>query len=218
MPGPHTQTSGLMRWGFWILLAWVLATALQLQQASLYSGWIYGGLLAAGLIAAGLAFNKKSPPRWRGMALILAAALSAFAATGLRAHLFLDQSLDARLQGPEITVTGVVAAMVQRSDTGLRFRLDVESARQGTTEVRLPPKIYLSWYGQAAAGAGYEATLRPMDLRPGERWQMVVRLKVPHGGSNPHGFDYELWLWEQGLQATGYVRAGPANKIGRAHV
>lgn len=43
----------------------------------------------------------------------------------------------------------------------------------------------------------------------GERWQMTVRLKAPHGNSNPHGFDYELWLWEQGLQATGYVRAGP---------
>jgi competence protein ComEC len=36
-----------------------------------------------------------------------------------------------------------------------------------------------------------------------------VRLKAPHGNLNPHGFDYELWLWEQGLQATGYVRAGP---------
>ena len=42
-----------------------------------------------------------------------------------------------------------------------------------------------------------------------ERWQMTVRLKAPHGNSNPHGFDYELWLWEQGIQATGYVRAGP---------
>ena len=38
---------------------------------------------------------------------------------------------------------------------------------------------------------------------------MTVRLKAPHGNSNPHGFDYELWLWEQDLQATGYVRAGP---------
>ena len=38
---------------------------------------------------------------------------------------------------------------------------------------------------------------------------MTVRLKAPHGSSNPHGFDYELWLWEQGVQATGYVRAGP---------
>jgi competence protein ComEC len=37
----------------------------------------------------------------------------------------------------------------------------------------------------------------------GERWQLTLRLKAPHGGSNPFGFDYELWLWEQGLQATG---------------
>jgi competence protein ComEC len=46
-------------------------------------------------------------------------------------------------------------------------------------------------------------------MAAGERWQLTVRLKAPHGGSNPFGFDYELWLWEQGLQATGYVRVGP---------
>jgi ComEC/Rec2-related protein len=37
---------------------------------------------------------------------------------------------------------------------------------------------------------------------------MVVRLKQPHGQVNPHGFDFELWMWGQGLGATGYVRAG----------
>ena len=41
---------------------------------------------------------------------------------------------------------------------------------------------------------------------------MTVRLKAPHGLRNPHGFDYELWLWEQGVQATGYVRAGPKDQ------
>jgi competence protein ComEC len=50
-------------------------------------------------------------------------------------------------------------------------------------------------------------------LKAGERWRMTVRLKSPHGGSNPHGFDFELWLWEQGLQATGYVRAGPRDTM-----
>jgi competence protein ComEC len=33
-------------------------------------------------------------------------------------------------------------------------------------------------------------------------------LKAPHGSRNPFGFDYELWLWERGVQATAYVRAG----------
>ncbi len=45
-------------------------------------------------------------------------------------------------------------------------------------------------------------------LRAGEAWRFVVRLKAPHGPRNPHGHDHELWLWERGLQATGYVRTG----------
>jgi competence protein ComEC len=38
-----------------------------------------------------------------------------------------------------------------------------------------------------------------------------VRLQRPHGNANPGGFDYEAWLLEQGVRATGYVRAGDAN-------
>ena len=203
------QPTLLARWGFWILLAGVSATALQLQQMKLFAGWVYSGVLITGVLLAGLASMWKSAGLWRGLVLAFSTALLAFAATGLRAHLFLGQSLDAKLQGQDITVTGVVAAMVQRNETGLRFRLDVESAHQGAVAVKLAPKIYLSWYGKSAGEASDEQTSQSMNLKPGERWQMVVRLKVPHGSSNPHGFDYELWLWEQGLQATGYVRAGP---------
>jgi competence protein ComEC len=32
-----------------------------------------------------------------------------------------------------------------------------------------------------------------------------LRLKRPHGLVNPHGFDYEAWLLERGIRATGYV-------------
>jgi competence protein ComEC len=56
-----------------------------------------------------------------------------------------------------------------------------------------------------------ESQRQPQTLRAGENWQMTVRLKAPHGNSNPHGFDYELWLWEQGIQATGYVRTGKSD-------
>mgnify|MGYP000647433213 CR=1 FL=1 len=44
-----------------------------------------------------------------------------------------------------------------------------------------------------------------IDGRKEERWRMTLRLKAPHGARNPHGFDYELYLWEQGVQATGTV-------------
>jgi competence protein ComEC len=31
-------------------------------------------------------------------------------------------------------------------------------------------------------------------------------MRRPHGNANPHGFDYEVWLLERGIGATGYVR------------
>ncbi len=139
----------------------------------------------------------------------------AFAATGLRAVGFQAQALDPALEGRDVRITGVVAAMPQRNEDGLRFRFDVESATAGGAEIKLPPRIYLSWYNgpiaQMAQGSpeAFERQRQSADLRAGERWQLSARLKSPHGGSNPHGFDFELWLWEQGLQATGYVRAGP---------
>ena len=43
-------------------------------------------------------------------------------------------------------------------------------------------------------------------MHPGERWLLTVRLRRPHGNVNPHGFDYEAWLLERGIGATGYVR------------
>src|SRR6185295_5043736 len=45
-------------------------------------------------------------------------------------------------------------------------------------------------------------------VHPGERWRFTVRLRRPHGLANPHGFDYEGWLLERGVGATGYVRSG----------
>jgi competence protein ComEC len=158
------------------------------------------------------------------------ALLFGFGLTGLRASMFQASALPPALEGRDIALTGRVLAMPQRNDDGLRFRFAVESARLDGAAVRLPPRVYLGWYAgfgfrEPAAGAGGpdnpEAGAspapalqrQPPTLRAGERWQMTVRLKAPHGNSNPHGFDYELWLWEQGLQATGYVRAGPRDPV-----
>ena len=53
-------------------------------------------------------------------------------------------------------------------------------------------------------------------VHPGERWLFTVRLKRPHGSVNPYGFDYEAWLLERGIGATGYVRQrGEQKKIGQ---
>ena len=196
------------------LLGAVIGPALQLQQPALWERRAYGWLVALGLAGALLvvmSLRARWGKAWLHAGAVLATAtLLAFGLTGLRACLFLSHGLDPALEGRDVVVTGVVAAMPQRGETGVRFRLEVDSATAAGVPVRAVPQVYLGWYGgaMAAASGGFDLQRQPADLRAGERWRMSVRLKAPHGNSNPHGFDYELWLWEQGLQATGYVRAG----------
>lgn len=202
------------------LLGAVLGPAWQLQQGQLWPASHYAIGCVLGLLILCAAWRWARGWRWMAAVLIGASALAG-AATGLRAGVFAAQGLDPALEGRDIAVTGIVAAMPQRSEVGLRFRFAVEAAALEGREVALPPRIMLGWYGGAERGpdGATELQRQPADLRPGERWQMNVRLKAPHGHINPHGFDYELWLWEQGVQATGYVRAGPRDpaprRIGR---
>ena len=238
---------------FLSLLGWVVGTALQLGQSELYISSIYTLFIAiAGVFIAYIAINNvanKKPKRKRknqapsgktGQAVtaglyFFAVAALAFGITGWRATAFLATALPPAIEGRDVQVVGIIAAMPQESDAGLRFRLEIESAlllpdksveggasaSSSPTPIKLSPLVDLSWYGGVfnsasqsnSIGNGLPAQLfelqrPPAHLQPGERWQMTVRLKAPHSNSNPNGFDYELYLWEQGVQATGYVRAG----------
>ena len=163
--------------------------------------------------------QKKAANAIRFTLLVLAFAVLALGVTGLRASAFMGQSLSPVLEGRDIAVTGVVAAMPQRNEAGLRFRLDVETAQLDGQAVHLPARLELAWYsGVFARGDGPGELLGelqrvPAPLQAGEHFAATVRLKAPHGAINPHGFDYELWQWEQGAQATGYVRAGPKDPV-----
>ena len=191
------------------LLGGLLGTALQLQQGALWPWPAYAGTLAIALAC----IWKLPRLTW------LAAALLMWSVCGLRAAAFLAGALAPQLEGRDVRVTGVIAAMPQSRETGLRLRLAVESAQLEGAPVRVPDLIDLSWY---ARGLGDDEPSALPAVRAGERWRLTVRLKAPHGGRNPHGFDYELWLWEQGVQATGYVRTsakldakhGPPERLG----
>ena len=211
MQSSPTHTALAARFVFPAMLGWLLGSAVQLQQAVLLERWID---LTLALLVIVLAAVRSLVLPVRLTLTLVAFSVFAFAATGLRASAFLSETLDASLEGRDITLTGMVAAMPHYNEAGMRFRLEVESAQLDGVPVRLPPQIYLGWYSGYYLAEGGAVTAGQLQRQPaaisaGERWQMTVRLKAPHGASNPHGFDYELWLREQGLQATGYVRAGP---------
>nr|MBP8225635.1 ComEC/Rec2 family competence protein [Acidovorax sp.] len=223
-PKPHEESSVGGAWRLpACLLGALVGAAVQLQQPQLWPGPVYGVLLALAGVAWLVSSLRRAwwghtplaaERRWRSARAMgfaaCAGALALFAVCGLRAGAYASHALAPGLEGRDLRVTGVVAAMPQVNEMGVRLRLEVEAAFWQGAAVTLPPLVDVSWYGDAALEMAQpaDALRQPPSLRAGERWEMTVRLKAPHGARNPHGFDYELWMWEQGVQATGYVRTG----------
>jgi competence protein ComEC len=182
-----------------------------LQQQPALLPWSWLAVLA---LLAALACAIGYWLRWRGFPLILArisfclaTATAGFAWASGYAHLYLAQELPQEWENKDITLIGTIDSLPFRFEQGVRFNFAVEQAlpQQGLTPV-VPAKLALSWY----AGVG-ESKHAVGDVQPGERWQLTVKLKRPHGNANPDGFDYEVWLLEQGLRATGGVRTNDEN-------
>jgi competence protein ComEC len=140
---------------------------------------------------------------------ILCGAILGFAWAALFAHHHLAESLPADLEGRDLVVTGVIDSLPYRFDGGQRFNFTVEAAHDASgAPSSLPPRLALGWYDPRDTTDGQGAP----KLEPGERWQFTLRLRRPHGNANPDGFDYEVWLLEQNLRATGAVRDGDGNR------
>jgi competence protein ComEC len=192
-----------------LLLAWIAGVAWQLGQPTLWPLGVYAALLLLGGIGLWAAW------RWRRVYAIglLGMALLAAGVTGWQASVRLADALPTALEGRDLVVSGVVASLPKRSSSGLHFRVDVDTALQHGTAVRIPRQLALGWYhgGFHDLRDGAAPAPRQTEPRAGERWRFTVRLRQPHGNLNLHGFDYELYLFEQGVRATGYVRdAAPA--------
>ncbi|TWI69377.1 competence protein ComEC [Pseudoduganella lurida] len=180
------------------ILGFVGGAALLQQQAALPSHPLLLFLASAMLALLGAW-------RLRGACRVAANALCGLALGFCWAALVATHALAPGLakadEGRDVVITGTIDNLPNRTSQFTRFNFAVESAEG----MAVPPRIALSWY------AGFRGAVEPVPvLQPGERWRLKVRLQRPHGNANPHGFDYELWLLEQGVRATGYVRAeGP---------
>ena len=111
-------------------------------------------------------------------------------------HHALDQRIRSADSQTTLEISGTVIGLPRKGVRHIRFdflileaSLDVESMLVGRT-------VRLSWYETDNV------------LTPGSRWRLAVKLRPPRGYRNQHGFDYERFLLENGIQGTGYVREG----------
>ncbi len=110
-----------------------------------------------------------------------------------RADMILAQKIPNNLEGQNIAMIGTIISLpVQRRyDQSWRF----EFAPIPFKDWPNPGHLRLYWDGDP-----------PQSLRPGQRWQLTVRLKRARGLLNPGVYDYSKWLFQNRIQATGYVR------------
>jgi competence protein ComEC len=87
-------------------------------------------------------------------------------------------------------VTGMVSTLPQHRDHALRFWLKTD---QGVLE--------LNWYQPYP------------ELKPGQFWQIWVKVKHPDFQNNPGEFDYAGYLKHQGVVAAGYVQSHAGNHM-----
>ena len=153
--------------------------------------WLASFVWLALILACALAVLSTQIPRARPLIwLMLGMALGGQAVGDVRGG-WLAQALE----GESLEFNVRIDGLPETRPHGVSFVARVTQAPEGH-EAGFPRKLRLSWYKH------------PPHLVPGEVWRVTARLKRPHGMVNGVGFDYEAWLFRQGIQATGTVRDG----------
>ena len=117
-------------------------------------------------------------------------------------HLGLSQQLPSSLEGVDLWVEGEVYGLPKVTPRSQRFELEIK-------DIELPEDFAGPFNLKRVRVNWYQFEQR---VEPGERWRLQLRLKRPHGFANLGGFDYEGWLFRQGIGATGYVRQHEDNR------
>ena len=150
-------------------------------------------------LMAAVAIPALLPWKWRS---IYACAVLGVLITVWRSQALLDQRWPEARYGEEVWVQGHIASLPDATRTP---NTPEAEARDGTSSKTwrflfepstndVPQRIRTSWYRSTQT------------LKGGECWRMLLRLRPPHGSVNPGGFDYEGWLFRQGIGATATVK------------
>ncbi len=173
-----------------LILAYTLAVLATQALPALPPWWVGALALGAALLP------------WRYRPLILALAVG-FALTPWRAEARLADRWPEARQGEEVIVTGHIASLPEQAQTqwAARRRSDDDPSQHTwrfsfePNQPGMPSRIRSNWYRTPETPQG------------GECWRLTLKLKSPRGSQNPNGFDYEGWLFRQGIGANATVRA-----------
>ncbi|MDM8558785.1 DNA internalization-related competence protein ComEC/Rec2 [Candidatus Parabeggiatoa sp. HSG14] len=108
-----------------------------------------------------------------------------------RADMILAQKLPPDLEGQDISITGTIIDLPVQNAYGWKFYFAPIPSRKWPN----PSLMRLYW------------NYPTKSLRPGQQWQLTVRLKRARASINPGNSDYSKWLFQHKILATGSVRS-----------
>jgi competence protein ComEC len=92
-------------------------------------------------------------------------------------------------------------AQVRVADFPKMTGVSVAMLVEATHDERIPPRSRVTWFDP------------PQIPAIGDIWEFELRLRRPHGNSNPGLFSLENWMFREQLHAAGYVVAGKRNRL-----
>ncbi|MGF1736109.1 DNA internalization-related competence protein ComEC/Rec2 [Photobacterium satsumensis] len=150
----------------------------------------YHGFITALMIGSVVCFYF----RWRLLIYVgIGACLANLAATS-----YLKNVQLAFIEPRNITIVGEVSSLLNHKKLDTLFDFVTSELRQPGFRVSKTLRLRLSWQDKANIPV----------MRQGERWQLQVRLRPPHGRVNSAGYDRERQFVGKGIHAVGVVTGG----------
>lgn len=114
----------------------------------------------------------------------------------INAHHRLNQQLPKNLEGQTLLVQGRILTIPEFYQHALHFDYLVKEIKNGPL-LNYPLHVRINAY--------YQNVTRLTGLSQNDIWQFAIRLRRPRSFLNPGGFDYQAELFQQNIQATGYI-------------
>jgi competence protein ComEC len=125
------------------------------------------------------------------------ACLCGFSWSLFTAHHRMQHFLPPSLEGKILVAKGTIASIPERHGQHLRFIFCIK-------EIKTQPTVHCPIYALITIYSNNKSRSL-LRLKKGDYWQFAIRLKRPRGFWNPGSFDYQAELFQQNIQARGYI-------------
>ncbi len=149
--------------------------------------WLYASLIVLTVCIVSLFYISK----YRQLFLLVIFFIFGFSYALIVANLYKSQQLQ-KAPAELIVVKGYVADIPSVSANKVKFVLELEN----TVDYLPVKKLLINWYDTE------------QKIKPGQIWQLTLKIKPIHALYNPATFDYSKWLFRNGIDATATVKKG----------